>query len=366
VNPLSEIEAALSRRKFVKNVSAAGIAGLLAGCAGTGGEAENPAQTSTATATSTATETDTATETATETPEPEQEYWIELPFQEHYRSMIPSSDSQIAADLEENFPFKDVEQKLDDAPDHRYAEIIVAPLGETPIRTGAGHQGAKNTAAGARYVMHRGISQDHRKPVDPDHSDSYHAFPVSFGIGNEIFHGADIHNDNGLTTVFPSNGETGEENILNPNELDLSQSGNGQNLSQNELRLGAQYISTGHHDTYRWENFDSVMNEYEDGASPVAVDNLHMEYGKLVPGLYDGGIPSNAPIAWMARSGVEELDREVIQNYNGVDYLVHLHNEFQREVTTEQKGKVHERNGSLNVEAVPEEEYDNSQPFAAD
>ncbi|MBP1953854.1 hypothetical protein J2752_000735 [Halarchaeum rubridurum] len=338
-----------SRRRFLKTAGAAGATVLAAGCADT----ETNRAATTTTTTTTQTETTTTTEEETTTQEDETFYIKESFLDDYILNLVPSTDDDIAREMEENYPFEEVESRLEDSPSERHGEILMEPIGDIiHDYSGITWEEAADFAQAARYIAHQKLE----RPIDTDEDDWMQIYPTPMVVSGKPIHGIDIHTDAGKTTTLAEYGLTDERKTLYPGEDPNSTVERWiESLTQDETQTGS-----GDHNL-RITSYDEMktMNQKipESEVSDKDVDFYHLNMGKLVPGLYPEGLKPENPWAWTSRSGAKELQEEAIHDYDGPDYLKKLHDEFQNTVNKEEIGLIHAENDQLTVEPVPQEEY---------
>ncbi|MFD1562247.1 hypothetical protein ACFR99_01510 [Haloarchaeobius amylolyticus] len=306
----------------------------------------------------------------------EAEYWIDQSFEEMFsEKLMPNMDkfTQGVDAFREAYPKEKVQEQLRNNPDEFYGEIVMGGFSDMGVGEDHTYRGATNLAHSTNFVMHEVLDEEFQKDISPDSSDRGYAIPTSMVIDGGILHGVDIHTEDNLTVGLPSFERINKGQILSPKDKEDAFTGNGRRLSMTETKLADAFAEReDNHLNYRLENLTRLASDLKavrekGNLGQSGVDATHMEYGKLVPGLYPPGmIPGNPPM-WMAESGAERLRQQIGTNgydgttdsyYNGPDHVIELFNGFNGEVTKEQKGIVYNDNGSLAVEPVPEEDYE--------
>jgi len=357
----------MDRRHFL-GLTGASITALLGGCSSSGSQStatatDTATATATPTASPTATETATPTETATATPASDP-FNIDRPYLEFIEEEYLPTGEQ-ARKIANNFDTDAVDMGSPQA-----GEQVLMQMDDIPVvDTGTSWSSAYSTARAAQYAVTEILGES----VDPENSNSIHVMPVPLVLSSKQKHGVDFLDSHGRTTLAAEYGNTSPENILYPGESPDEKVESVEGFIQSTVQLENEQNADV---DYRVEHYDRWVESIQEvGHSPVDVDWYHTQVGKLVPDLYPAGKIPARPQAWLAESGAKLLDEMVVENYSstgelkdedfiGITPYKQMHEGFSNNVATDEIGLIHAENGELQVTGVPQDQYDNSQPFA--
>lgn len=360
----------MDRRQYL-GLTGASITALLGGCSSSGSQSTATA-TDTATATATATptasptetETATPTETATATPASDP-FNIDAPFEQDYESLIPDPGSKLAGDVGDAFSTEELERAVRNVSEAEKGEVLMSKLEEVPgLNINYEWRSASKMAQATRYMAHEMLDESY------DAESGTHIMPVPIALTNQALHGVDYHNEGTLNTLAPNqvgkdvDGDGEQEVVWKTSEKQIYRRGESVN-SRTEARLKStfQFENDRFPDGYyRWSHIDVIQEKAKENPSKGLVDWYNTQIGKLIPGLYPEGTIPGQPQVWMSGSGAELLQDEVIENYDGSDYLVDLHEGFRNNVAADEVGLIYAEGEEFKVEGVSRETYNQRAP----